>query len=142
MKFRLLGQDVAISEAAESYNTYRKLFIGQAKTAANQFFDMYERNQSLEDVVRKHRIKLQRVLRRRSSCVFRYWSTTVFIPLTANNSPAHIGLIWIDGRKRMRRSATSMTALFLSRRSWISIVLRAGRIAAAGSAEVSASAVH
>ena len=116
MKFRLLGQDVAISEAAESYNTYRKLFIGQAKTAANQFFDMYERNQSLEDVVRK--------------------------PLTANNSPAHIGLIWIDGRKRMRRSATSMTALFLSRRSWISIVLRAGRIAAAGSAEVSASAVH
>ena len=81
-------------------------------------------------------------LRRRSSCVFRYWSTTVFIPLTANNSPAHIGLIWIDGRKRMRRSATSMTALFLSRRSWISIVLRAGRIAAAGSAEVSASAVH
>lgn len=53
MKFRLLGQDVAISEAAESYNTYRKLFIGQAKTAANQFFDMYERNQSLEDVVRK-----------------------------------------------------------------------------------------
>ena len=53
MKFRLLGQDVAISEAAESYNTYRKLFIGQAKTAANQFFDAYERNQSLEDVVRK-----------------------------------------------------------------------------------------
>ena len=53
MKFRLLGQDVAISEAAESYNTYRKLFIGQAKTAANQFFDTYERNQSLEDVVRK-----------------------------------------------------------------------------------------
>lgn len=51
MKFRLLGQDVAISEAAESYNTYRKLFIGQAKTAANQFFDTYERNQSLEDVV-------------------------------------------------------------------------------------------
>ena len=45
MKFRLLGQDVAISEAAECYNTYRKLFIGQAKTAANQFFDMYERNQ-------------------------------------------------------------------------------------------------
>ena len=28
MKFRLLGQDAAISEAAESYNTYRKLFIG------------------------------------------------------------------------------------------------------------------
>ena len=53
MKFRLLGQDVAISEAIESYNTYRKLFIGQAKTAANQFFDTYERNQSLEDVVRK-----------------------------------------------------------------------------------------
>ena len=53
MKFRLLGQDVAISEAIESYNTYRKLFIGQAKTAANQFFDAYERNQSLEDVVRK-----------------------------------------------------------------------------------------
>ena len=53
MKFRLLGQDVAISEAAESYNTYRKLCIGQAKTAANQFFDAYERNQSLEDVVRK-----------------------------------------------------------------------------------------
>ena len=42
MKFRLLGQDVAISEAAESYNTYRKLFIGQAKTAANSLMRMKE----------------------------------------------------------------------------------------------------
>ena len=133
MKFRLLGQDVAISEAAESYNTYRKLFIGQAKTAANQFFDAYERNQSLEDVVRKTPDQI-------AACIAP--SVELCIPLTANNSPAHIGLIWIDGRKRMRRSATSMTALFLSRRSWISIVLRAGRIAAAGSAEASASAVH
>ena len=42
MKIRLLGQDVAIIEAIESYNTYRNLFIGQAKTAANHFFDAYE----------------------------------------------------------------------------------------------------
>ena len=136
MKFRLLGQDVAISGAAESYNTYRKLFIGQAKTAANQFFDAYERNQSLEDVVRKTPDQI-------AACIAPSVELCmVFIPLTVNHSPAHIGLIWIGGRKRMRRTAASMTALFLSRRSWISIVLRAGRIAAAGSAEASASAVH
>ena len=142
MKFRLLGQDVAISEAIESYNTYRKLFIGQAKTAANQFFDAYERNQSLEDVVRKTPDQIAACIAPSVELCIQILVDHGVYTLTANNSPAHIGLIWIDGRKRMRRSATSMTALFLSRRSWISIVLRAGRIAAAGSAEASASAVH
>ena len=139
MKFRLLGQDVAISEAAESYNTYRKLFIGQAKTAANQFFDAYERNQSLEDVVRKTPDQI-------AACIAPSVELCIQILVdhgvyTIDREPfSSTYRSYLDRWKKAYEA--SMTALFLSRRSWISIVLRAGRIAAAGSAEASASAVH
>lgn len=142
MKFRLLGQDVAISEAAESYNTYRKLFIGQAKTAANQFFDTYERNQSLEDVVRKTPDQI-------AACIAP--SVELCIQILVDH-----GVYTIDReqfsstyrsyldrwKKAYEAICDQYDSIVSEQESWISIVLRAGRIAAAGSAEASASTVH
>ena len=136
MKFRLLGQDVAISEAAESYNTYRKLFIGQAKTAANQFFD------TLEDVVRKTPDQI-------AACIAP--SVELCIQILVDH-----GVYTIDReqfsstyrsyldrwKKAYEAICDQYDSIVSEQESWISIVLRAGRIAAAGSAEASASAVH
>ena len=134
MKFRLLGQDVAISEAAESYNTYRKLFIGQAKTAANQFFDTYERNQSLEDVVRKTPDQI-------AACIQILVDHGVYTIDREQFSSTYRSYLdrW---KKAYEAICDQYDSIVSEQESWISIVLRAGRIAAAGSAEASASAVH
>ena len=109
---------------------------------ANQFFDTYERNQSLEDVVRKIPDQI-------AACIAP--SVELCIQILVDH-----GVYTIDReqfsstyrsyldrwKKAYEAICDQYDSIVSEQESWISIVLRAGRIAAAGSAEASASAVH
>lgn len=102
----------------------------------------YERNQSLEDVVRKTPDQI-------AACIAP--SVELCIQILVDH-----GVYTIDReqfsstyrsyldrwKKAYEAICDQYDSIVSEQESWISIVLRAGRIAAAGSAEASASAVH
>ena len=51
-KLQVLGEYVSVGEPLEAYNQYRKTFIEQANMAKLRFSQLYQGNQSLDDVVK------------------------------------------------------------------------------------------
>ena len=51
-KLQVLGEYVSVGEPLEAYNQYRKTFIEQANMAKLRFSQLYQGNQSLDDVIK------------------------------------------------------------------------------------------